>query len=62
VSDACKRGGVKQAKAMMKALVNRAKANGQTVKCTSCHTDSKLYGLKDNANADMKALMALPPG
>lgn len=38
----------------MKTIVEKAKAAGEKIKCTSCHTDQKHYELKDNALADLK--------
>lgn len=53
---ACEQGGVKQAKAQMKAMVKRAKDDGKEMKCSSCHDDTKIYTLKPNAVEDMRAL------
>ena len=39
VAQACRDGGVKAAKATMKELVNKAKANGQKFRCDDCHKD-----------------------
>jgi hypothetical protein len=39
VAQACKDGGVKAAKAAMKDLVARAKANGTKFRCDDCHKD-----------------------
>src|SRR6185436_4127435 len=39
VAQACKDGGVKAAKATMKDLVAKAKANGQKFRCDDCHKD-----------------------
>jgi hypothetical protein len=39
VAQACRDGGVKAAKATMKELVAKAKANGQKFKCDECHKD-----------------------
>jgi hypothetical protein len=54
VEKACKDGGRKAVKEVMKAAVKKAKAAGKDVKCTSCHEDMKGYKLKDNAVADLK--------
>lgn len=56
VRNACAQGGVKQAKAQMKAMVKRAKDDGKDLKCTSCHENTKTYPLKPNAVEDMRAL------
>jgi hypothetical protein len=39
VAQACRDGGVKAAKATMKELVAKAKANGQKFRCDDCHKD-----------------------
>lgn len=54
VQQACKDGGRKGAKEVMKAAVKKAKAGGKDVKCTSCHEDTKEFVLKANAVADLK--------
>jgi hypothetical protein len=54
VEKACKDGGRKAAKDVMKSAVKKAKAAGKDMKCTSCHEDTKDFKLKDNAVADMK--------
>lgn len=54
VEKACKDGGRKGAKEVMKGAVKKAKAAGNDVKCTSCHEDTKDFKLKDNAVHDLK--------
>lgn len=54
VEKACKDGGRKAAKEVMKGAVKKAKAAGNDVKCTSCHEDTKDFKLKDNAVKDLK--------
>jgi hypothetical protein len=54
VEKACKDGGRKAAKELMKGVVKKAKAAGKDVKCTSCHEDTKDFKLKDNAVDDIK--------
>jgi hypothetical protein len=54
VEKACKDGGRKAAKELMKGAVKKAKAAGKDVKCTSCHEDTKEFKLKDNAVNDLK--------
>jgi hypothetical protein len=54
VEKACKDGGRKAAKEVMKGAVKKAKAAGKDVKCTSCHEDTKDFKLKDNAVDDLK--------
>lgn len=58
VEDACKKGGRTAAKAVMKAAVKKAKANGEKVNCKTCHTDIKTtFALTDNAVDDLKRLL-----
>jgi len=54
VEAACKSGGRKAAKEVMKGAVKKAKAAGKDVKCTSCHEDTKEFKLKKNAVDDLK--------
>jgi hypothetical protein len=54
VASACKSGGRKSAKAVMKGAVSKAKAAGTDLKCTSCHEDTKDFHLKSNAVGDLK--------
>jgi hypothetical protein len=54
VEAACKKGGQKAAKDMMKDVVKKAKAAGETMKCETCHTDLKAYDLKPDAQASLK--------
>jgi hypothetical protein len=54
VEKACKDGGRKAVKEVMKGAVKKAKAAGKDVKCTSCHEDTKDFKLKDNAVKDLK--------
>jgi hypothetical protein len=54
VASACKSGGRKSAKVVMKGAVTKAKAAGTDLKCTSCHEDMKDFHLKSNAVGDLK--------
>jgi hypothetical protein len=54
VASACKSGGRKAAKAVMKGVVKKAKAAGTDLQCTSCHEDTKDFHLKANAVGDLK--------
>ena len=54
VEKACKDGGRKAAKEVMKAALKKAKGAGKDWKCTSCHEDTKEFKLKDNAVDDIK--------
>lgn len=57
VEKACKKGGIKAAKAYMKSVVRKAKDAGQDVSCKSCHTSLKTFENKPNAEADFKKLL-----
>ena len=54
VAGACKSGGRKAAKGVMKGAVKKAKAAGTDLQCLSCHEDVKDFHLKSNAVADLK--------
>jgi hypothetical protein len=54
VASACKSGGRKSAKVVMKGAVTKAKAAGTDLKCSSCHEDMKSFHLKSNAVDDLK--------
>ena len=41
IDKACDKGGIKEAKATMKAMVKKAKKGGMKVDCDSCHKDEK---------------------
>lgn len=57
VEAACAEGGTKAAKELMKDYVKQAKAEGQKLKCSSCHDNTKNYTLAENAVADLRALL-----
>lgn len=54
VEKACNEGGRSAAKDLMKKVVDKAKAGGVSLKCTSCHVDQKTYALQPNAIADLQ--------
>lgn len=54
VEAACKSGGQPAAKAVMKQVVDKAKASGASVNCKTCHTDLTSFALTANATADLK--------
>jgi hypothetical protein len=54
VEDACKKGGRKEAKALMQKVVKDQKAKGNEINCKTCHSDLKSFALKDNAVGDLK--------
>ncbi|MEX1363393.1 MAG: hypothetical protein AB1Z98_09725 [Nannocystaceae bacterium] len=49
VEAACKAGGRKAAKTLMKKAVAKAKAAGETMNCKSCHSSMKTFALTDDA-------------
>jgi hypothetical protein len=54
VETACAAGGRKAANKLMKAAMKNAKASGVSMTCKSCHTDTKSWGLTDNAIEDYR--------
>lgn len=54
VEEACKEGGRKAAKKLMKSVVKKARGEGTKLKCKSCHESTKTFELKDNAVEDLK--------
>ena len=57
VEQACRSGGRKAAKTVMKAAVSKAKEAGESINCKSCHSDLKTYALTPTAVADLKKWM-----
>lgn len=55
---ACAKGGIKEAKKVMKQMVADAKANGQKFTCEQCHKDLDNYELTKNGKEDFKKLEA----
>jgi hypothetical protein len=54
VKAACKEGGRKAAKKLMKAAMDKAKAAGKDWKCKHCHENMKDYKLTAEAVNDLK--------
>ncbi|MEM6992809.1 MAG: hypothetical protein AAF721_20000 [Myxococcota bacterium] len=54
VEKACKSGGRKAAKTVMKAAVKKAKAAGESMTCKTCHDNLKTFSLTGNAVADLE--------
>jgi hypothetical protein len=54
IASACKKGGRKPVKDVMRGVVKKAKAAGQHMQCTSCHEDTSSFRLKPNAVSDLK--------
>ncbi len=64
VVQACKAGGIKRAKAVMKAMNKLAKEKGMKIKgaapdCDSCHKNEEDWVLTDNAKEDFKKMIEL---
>lgn len=58
VKAACKKGGQKEAKAMMKNVVKKGKAAGdEKMNCKSCHNSLKTYELTADAHKKLKPLL-----
>jgi hypothetical protein len=51
---ACSSGGRPAAKAFMKNIVNKAKAQGENLKCSACHSSVKTFDQKPNALSDLR--------
>lgn len=62
VAKACADGGLNAAKAAMKDLVKKAKANGAKFVCDDCHMDDPKYTLMDGAKEKFQKLMAAASG
>ena len=57
VAEACRQGGVPEAKRTMKRLVGEAKARGANLTCETCHVDLDTYALRENAKSDFASLL-----
>lgn len=63
VAKACKDGGIKKAKQVMKELTKKAKAAGTKFDCDDCHKDDAHYDLlTDDGNDKFKKLLAAAEG
>lgn len=54
VEAACRAGGRTEAKKLMKTVVKKAKAAGESMNCKSCHSSLKDFALTPNAVADLE--------
>ncbi|RMG96449.1 MAG: hypothetical protein D6705_11230 [Deltaproteobacteria bacterium] len=54
VEAACKSGGQKAAKSLMKKVVKKAKAAGEKINCKTCHTSLKTFEYKPEAVEALK--------
>src|SRR4051794_37420755 len=58
VAKACAKGGVPEAKKVMKDLGRKAKAAGTKLECDACHKNDTKYDLTDDARDKFKKLLA----
>jgi hypothetical protein len=59
VVKACEKGGIKEAKKTMKAMVKVAKDKGKKMDCDSCHKNEEDWKLNDKGKDLFKDLQAL---
>ncbi len=59
VTQACKVGGLKRAKAVMKAMTKAAKDKGKKWECDSCHKNEEDYVLTADGKKLFKEMVAL---
>ncbi len=59
VTRACKLGGVKRAKAVMKAMTKAAKEKGKKWECDSCHKNEDDYALTADGKKQFKEMLDL---
>ena len=59
VVKACEKGGIKEAKKTMKAMVKVAKDKGKKFECDSCHKNEEDWKLTDDGEKQFKDLLAL---
>lgn len=57
VKKACEKGGIPEAKKLMKGWTKKMKADDGKTNCKSCHTELKTYENKPNAVKDLKAFL-----
>ena len=57
-SQACAKGGRKEAARKMKEMVKKAKGHGVKFVCDDCHKDNETYKLTDNGEKDYEKLLA----
>ena len=58
VAAACKKGGIAEAKKVMKAMVATAKKKGKKLECDGCHKEEKTWALTGDGEKLFKELMA----
>jgi hypothetical protein len=59
VVKACTQGGIKRAKATMKAMTKAAKEKGMKVECDSCHKNETDWAVTDDGDAQFKKMLEL---
>ncbi len=59
VVKACKEGGIKKAKAVMKAMQKVAKQKGEKWECDSCHKNETDWKLTENGQKDFEKMLTL---
>ena len=60
IDKACAKGGIKEAKLVMKSMVKKAKKGGMKVDCDSCHKDEKDWSkFTDDSKERFKDLLAV---
>lgn len=57
VGKACKEGGVKRAKAVMKAMTKEAKKQGMKIDCDSCHKNEEDWELTPDGAEKYKEML-----
>jgi len=58
VGKACAEGGIKRAKAVMKAMVKQAKKSDLKLECDSCHKNEEKWDLTSDGKEQYKKLLA----
>jgi len=58
VVDACKKGGIPEAKKVMKSMVATAKKNGMKTQCDDCHKSEEKWELTADAEKKFEKLLA----
>ncbi len=59
VAAACKKGGIKEAKKVMKAMVANAKKAGKKWECDTCHKNEENWALTGDGEKLFKEMVAL---
>ena len=63
IDQACARGGIKEAKVVMKDMVKKAKKQGMKIDCDNCHKDDSDWSqLAPDAKDRFKELLAIYQG